>query len=139
LKTKFDNIVKIRKQEVDKIKRDIQKINSALKEIENKVLKLKKELFSFSLPKSGSFSQIIQSREIQNAIKNEIDNLSSQINMLNSRKKALLEELKKAEIEYEKMKYLQAQEIKKMIKRQRLKEAKEIDEIAILLENFKNG
>ena len=56
--------------------------------------------------------------------------------MLENRKKELFEELKKANIEYEKVKYLQMQEVKKIIKKNRLKEAKEMDEIAILLRNL---
>jgi flagellar biosynthesis chaperone FliJ len=44
-----------------------------------------------------------------------------------------MNELKKANIEYEKMKYLETQEIKKLLKKAKLKESKEMDELAILL------
>ena len=139
MKTKFDPIVKVKKNEVEKIKRDIQKINKAVMEITKKQEELHSSLLRFSLPKSGNFSKIIQAKEMQNILKNEIKNLENQINMLQNRKKELLTELKKAEIEYEKMRYLQGEEIKKMIKRERLKESRDMDEIAILLENGKNG
>ncbi|WP_457560634.1 flagellar export protein FliJ [Caminibacter sp.] len=137
MKTKFDSIVKIKKQQIEKIERDIQKINRAILDISKKIDSLRDSLLKFSLPKSGNFSKIIQAKEMQNIIKQEIKNYESQINMLQNRKKELLEELKKANLEYEKMKYLQGEEIKKEIKKMRLKEARDMDEIAILLENGK--
>jgi len=135
MKTKFDDLVKLRKNEIEKIERNIQKINSSIKMLKEKEASLKKELLSFSLPKSGTFSEINQLKQMQYLLKDEIENINSQIDILNSRKKDLLEELKKANIEYEKMKYLQNKEIKKKIKELQLKEAREMDEIAILLRN----
>jgi flagellar export protein FliJ len=137
MKTKFDAIVKVKAQEVENIKQNIQKINKAINDLIKKQNELKNSLLSFSLPKEGNFSKIIQAKEMQTLIKNEIDLLQNQINTLENRKKELLEELKKAEIEYEKMKYLQNEEIKKKLKEISLKEARDMDEIAILLENAK--
>ncbi len=135
MKTKFDSVVKIKKQQVEKIENDIQKINSSIKELQNKIEELNKQFSSFSLPDKGTFAHISQIKLQQNLLKNEIENLSSQINMLNARKNDLLNELKKAHMDYEKMKYLQAEELKKKVKEMRLKEAREMDEIAILLRN----
>lgn len=56
---------------------------------------------------------------------------------MKTEKKKLLNELKNANIEYEKMKYLQAEEVKKILKEKKLKESREMDEIAILLRNEK--
>ncbi len=137
MKTKFDSIVKIKKQQTETIERDIQKINRAILDISKKIDSMRDSLLKFSLPKSGNFSKIIQAKEMQNIIKQEIKNYEVQINTLQNRKKELLEELKKANIEYEKMKYLQGEELKKEIKKMRLKESREMDEIAILLENGK--
>jgi acetyl-CoA acetyltransferase len=47
--------------------------------------------------------------------------LNNQIQFLENRKNELMNELKKANIEYEKMKYLETQEIKKMLKKSKLK------------------
>ena len=58
------------------------------------------------------------------SIESDIENLSNEIKE---------EELKKANIEYEKMKYLQNEEIKKELKRLKLQESRDMDEIAILL------
>ena len=93
-------------------------------------------LSSFLIPKKGSFSYFNQIKSKQFFIRDEINRFKNQIMVLENRKKELFEELKKANIEYEKVKYLQIQEIKKIIKKNRLKEAREMDEIAILLRNL---
>jgi flagellar export protein FliJ len=133
LKTKFDGIVKIKKREVENIENSIKKINNAIFRLNEKIEDLKSSLLTFVLPKSGTISQISQIKAQQNMVREEIKNLENQINVLNERKKELLEELKKANIEYEKMKYLQGEEIKKKIKEIRLKESREMDEMGYLL------
>ena len=138
MKTKFDSIVKIKKNEIEKIERNIQKINSSINMLKEKIEDLNKKLSSFSFPKHGSFSEFNQYKMLENALIEEINNLKNQITILENRKKEILEEYKKAHIEYEKMKYLQSEEIKKILKKQKQKEQIDMDEIAILLRE-KNG
>jgi len=135
MKTKFDSVVKLKKQNVDKIQNDIQKINKAILELSEKTEELRSSLLRLTIPKSGLFSKITQINTQKSFIRNEIKNLQNQIQILASRKKELFNELKSAKIEYEKMKYLQGEEIKKKLKELKLKESREMDEIAILLRN----
>jgi len=138
MKTKFDSVVKLKKQTLDNIERNLQKINSSIQSLKNKIEELESSLLSFTFPKEGHFAELNQIKHQQNILRNEINNLKNQISILEGRKKELLEELKKANIEYEKMKYLQAEEIKKTLKEKKLKEARDMDEIAILLRG-RNG
>ena len=133
MKTKFDGVVKIKKQQVERIENDIRKINKSILELNREIEELKDSLLLFTLPKTGTFNKIKQIKESQNIIKNQIQNLENQIVILQNRKNELLNELKKANIDYEKMKYLQNEEIKKALKELKLKESREMDEIAILL------
>jgi len=133
MKTKFSDILKIKKQAVEKIERSIQKINSSIQMLQNKINSLNNELSSFSFPKEGDFRQFQQVKLMQENLINEIKNFENQIKILENRKNELMEELKKANIEYEKIKYLENLEIQKMIKEKRLKESRDMDEIAILL------
>ena len=135
MKTKFDSVVKIKKQKVDKIERNIQKINSSIKMLQMKIEELRKSFNSLSLPSSGNFATLQQISLQKNIFLSEIKSYENQIKILENRKSELIKELKKANIEYEKMKYLQNEEIKKKIKNIRLKESKEMDEIAIILRN----
>ena len=137
MKTKFDSVVKVKKQKVDAVERNLQKINASIQKLKIKIEELHKTILSYTLPKEGSFALLNQIKHQQHIIREEIQNLENQIVILENRKKELIDELKKVNIEYEKMKYLQAEEIKKKVKEQRLKEARDMDEIAILLKNGK--
>ncbi|NPA11501.1 MAG: FliJ family protein [Epsilonproteobacteria bacterium] len=138
MKTKYDAIVKVKKEFADRIERDIQKINSSISSLKEKIEQKKDELKHFSLPKSGSFAILSQIKLQQQLLREEIENLKLQIQTLKSRKNALINELKKARVEYEKMKYLQGEEIKKQLKKALREEAQNMDEIATILENFKD-
>jgi len=135
MKTKFSDILKVKKQVVEKIERNIQKINASINNLKVKMNNLENALFSLSTPKEGNFSIFSQIKTQQNLIREEIETLKNQIIILKNRKNELMKELKKANVEYEKIKYLENLEIQKMIKEKRLKENREMDEIAILLRN----
>jgi len=135
MKTKFSDILKVKKQAIEKIERDIQKINASINNLKVKMNNLENALFSLSTPKEGSFSLFSQIKTQQNLLRDEIKNLNNQIVILENRRNELMEELKKANIEYEKIKYLENLEIQKMVKEKRLKESRDMDEIAILLRN----
>jgi len=133
MKTKFSDILKIKKQTVEKIERNIQKINASIQMLKNKINFLNNELSSFSFPQEGDFRKFQQVKLMQENLINEIKNFENQIKILENRKNELMEELKKANIEYEKIKYLHELEIQKILKKQKQKENQEMDEIAILL------
>ena len=133
MKTKFDSILKIKKNELEKIERDIKKINSSIAMLNKKIEDLNSKLSSFSFPSTGNFSQFNQYKILESTLINEINNLKSQINVLENRKRELFEEYKKINIEYEKMKYLQNEELKKNLKKIKKKEQLNMDELAILL------
>jgi len=133
MKTKFSDILKIKKQTVEKIERNIQKINASIQMLQNKINSLNNDLSSFSFPHDGDFRQFQQVKLMQENLINEIKNFENQIKILENRKNELMEELKKANIEYEKIKYLHELEIQKILKKRKQKENQEMDEIAILL------
>jgi len=70
---------------------------------------------------------------MQNAIFNQLKQKENYIEFLKNQKNILSNQLKELYLEYEKMKYLQAEEIKKYIKKIKQQEAKELDEIALML------
>ncbi len=133
MKTKFDSIVKVKKQAIDNIQRNIQKINASIQKLKEEIDSLNSSFLSLEIPKEGNFAILNQIKHQQSILRDEIKRLENQVVILENRKRELLKELKKANIEYEKMKYLQSEEIKKELKRLKLKELREMDELAILL------
>jgi len=132
-KTKFDSLVKLKKLKIDEKEREITKLNNQIKIAYDELQTIKKEIKNFKYPKEGNFALITQFKLMQNAIFNQIKEKENYINFLENQKNILSNQLKELYLEYEKMKYLQAEEIKKYIKKLKQKEAKELDEIALML------
>ena len=133
IKTKFDSLVKLAKLKVDEKEREISKYNNAIESQLQELEKLKQEYASLEYPKEGNFALITQFKIMQNAFFNQIKQKENEINMLKSHRDNLVNELKDLNLEYEKMKYLQGDEIKKYLNKLKHKEAKELDEIALML------
>ena len=132
-KTKFDSLVKLKKLKVDEKEREITKINNQItKAIEN-IQQIQNEIDNFEYPKEGSFSIMTQFKLMQNALFNQLKEKEEYLNWLQNQKNILTEQLKEINLEYEKIKYLQSEEIKKYLQKLKQKEAKELDEIALML------
>jgi len=136
-KTKFDSLVKLKKLKVDEIQNNLSKINTQLQIEKENLEKLKEEFSQLQYPKSGNFGMITQFKMLQSEMQNAINQKQAQIAFINSQIHNLQHHLKEANLEYEKMKYLQSEEIKKYIQKLKKQEEKNIDEIALLL--FKNN
>jgi len=133
IKTKFDSLVKLKKMKVDEFQNHLTKMNNQLKIEEDNLSKMQQEFASLTPPKEGNFGIIIQFKNTQQDMLKTINNKKNQIEFIKGQIRLIKENLKNAELEYEKMKYLQAEEIKKYIKKLKDKEAKYMDEIALLL------
>jgi len=132
-KTKFDSLVKLKKLKVDEKEREITKINNQITKVYEEIQKIQNEIDEFEYPKEGNFSLITQFKMMQQALFNQLKEKKEYISFLENQKNILTEQLKELNLEYEKMKYLQAEEIKKYLKKIKQKEAKEMDEIALML------
>ncbi len=133
IKTKFDSLVKLKKLKVDEKERELTKLNNQLSIVYDELQTIKKEIENFEYPKEGNFALITQFKMMQNAIFNQLKEKEEFINFLEQQKQNLQFQLKELNLEYEKMKYLQGEEIKKYVKKLKEKEAKEMDEIALML------
>ena len=137
MKTKFDQIVKLKKLDVEKIERELLKQNQKIEKANQELKQFKIEFSKFEYPKTGNFSLITQFKTMQTAFLREIKQKEEELVFLENQKTLLQGQLKDKQLEYEKIKYLQGEEIKKMVKKLKKEEAKNIDEIALML--FKRG
>jgi len=133
IKTKFDSLVKLKKLKVDEKERELIKLNNQISQAYEEMLKIQNEIDSFEYPKEGNFSLITQFKIMQNALFNQLKEKQEYIIFLENQKEILSNQLKELNLEYEKMKYLQGQEIKKYLEKLKHKEAKEMDDIALML------
>jgi flagellar biosynthesis chaperone FliJ len=86
---------------------------------------------------TGSFREFLTLQEMKKAYKIEIENKKAHLSNLVQNKLNVIEMLKEANMEYEKMLHLHEVELKNYAQLQRQKEAKNLDEIAVMLFNNK--
>ena len=133
--TKFSQLAKLRKQKLESIEIEIAIANRQKRDALSNIQRLNEEINLVVIPKKGNFSEIsicndaIRSVSIRKKAQEEL------IVSLNRHLEELQKAYKSANIEYEKIKYLEERELQKRIKKIKLKESKELDEIANMLYN----
>ncbi len=139
MNTRFSSLVTIKKNAMEKSERVVQNANkdldSAKKALENAYTSLN----SMASPQSGTMAQLLANRTLFNSQRHQITHNQEWINYSSSQLETAQKELKSAMIEYEKFKYLELEEIKKILKKQKIEEAKELDEIALMTYKQKNN
>ena len=92
----------------------------------------KNSLNSIGTPVSGAMSDFLASRTLLDSGRNLIKHNQEWVKYAKNQVESAKGQLKLDMIEYEKFKYLDLQEIKKIIKKQKMLEAKELDEVALM-------
>jgi len=135
LKTKFSAVVKIKKKIVDDIQNSIFMIDIEISKTTVLLRETKDRYNTLKPPAEGPFSSLIVFEDMKKAFRYEIDTIKRNLADQQNRKNMLIGTLKEANAEYEKMKYLEEEEIKKVLKAKAQQESKELDEIGVMLFN----
>jgi flagellar export protein FliJ len=131
--TKFSQLAKLRKQKLESIEIEIAIANRQKRDALSNIQRLNEEINLVVIPKKGNFSEIsicndaIRSVSLRKKAQEEL------IVSIDKHLEELQKAYKSANIEYEKIKYLEERELQKRIKQIKLKESKELDEIANML------
>ncbi len=89
-------------------------------------------LDNLSSPKEGMMADMLASRTLFDSQRGTIEHNKEWINFAQDQVLQAKTQLKSDMIEYEKFKYLELEEIKKVLKEQKIKEAKDLDEVALM-------
>ena len=137
MKTKFSPILKVKNLDVEKLENEIVKLNNQKKSLHEDIKALHEELENSKTPISGDIS-LLKMQYFQNDYINQSITLKLQnIKFLEDQIKSTELLLKKAMLEYEKIKHLHELEIKKILQELKKQEAKDLDEIGTLLFSLK--
>lgn len=132
MKTRFSSLVTLKKSAMDKSERGVQRANADFNSATIALELSYKSLENIQSPQSGSMAQMLASRTLlhsqRDLIKHNQDWILFSKNQVNQAK----EQLKKDMIEHEKFKYLELEEIKKILKKRKIEEAKNLDEVALM-------
>ena len=137
MKTRFSSLVKLRKNTMDKSERVLQKANLDLNNASSALKKSYDSIEEISSPKNGSMSKFLASRTLLMSARNNIEHNKEWVRFAQNQVLQAKEKLKSDMMEHEKYKYLELQEVQKEIKKIKLQEAKDLDEIALMTHAFK--
>jgi len=135
VKTKFTAVVKIKKKRVDDIQNSIFAVEAMIAKTKIMLAEVKSRFNSLEPPHEGSFSNLIVFEDMKKAFRYEIETLIMTLADHQNQKNMFIGLLKEANAEFEKMKYLEDEEIRKFLKARAVMEAKELDEIGVMLYN----
>lgn len=136
MNTKFSQVIKLKKQNLDKIEICLAKCRTLRSQLEELLKKATLELGSYKFPKGGNFIVMKSSLEEQRLLREHKDDLIEKLSL--NQKEIMHYELqyKKAYMEFEKIRYLEQEEIKKILEKAKKDEAIMLDEIAIQRYSF---
>ena len=124
------------------MKKSERAVQSANADLNSAVMALeisKNSLNSIDTPQSGVMNDFLASRRLLDSGRDLIKHNQEWTEYAKNQVSLVKEQLKIDMVEYEKFKYLDLQEIKKIIKKQKMLEAKELDEVALMTHARKNS
>ncbi len=132
MKTRFSSLVTLKKSTMDKSERVVQSANADLNSATIALEISYNSLSKIDLPHSGKMSKMLASQTLLSSQRDLIKHNQEWVEYAKKQVELAKQQLKLDMIEHEKFKYLDLEEIKKIIKDIKLKEAKELDEIALI-------
>ncbi len=137
MRTRFTPLVRVKKNDMDRCEQDLQAANESIHNAEHALELAYTELNTTDIPDSGLAAQLLQARMKLTAQRTIIDDRRHWLQYARVQAEKARELLKASVIEYEKFKYLDAEQVKKILKEQKRAVANELDEIAIQTYGFK--
>lgn len=135
MKTRYSSLVSIKKDAMKKSERGLQEANLALNNASQALELSYITLNNMSMPQSGNISDFLASKTLFSAQRDMIKHNQEWVEYAQGQVEVAQEQLKQDTLEYEKFHYLEVVEIKKIVQEQKVKESKELDEIAVMTYN----
>ncbi|MBE2984132.1 flagellar FliJ family protein [Campylobacter sp. RM9344] len=132
MKSKFTQVVRVKKQVLDKIEAKLVLARSNIVTCENNVLFATQTLSKFDMPRSGSASDLRQNLELLKIMRDELKGLKERLELAKKELIHLNHQHKNASLDYEKMKYLEQEDFKTEIKRVQREQSAALDEFAVM-------
>jgi flagellar biosynthesis chaperone FliJ len=132
LKTRFSSLVTIKKNKMQKSERVLQSANADLNRATIALELSYKSLEDVQAPNGGVMSDFLASRRLLESQRDLIGHNKDWLSFTKNQVEQAKKQLKLDMIEHEKFKYLELEEIKKVLKEQKIKEAKDLDEVALM-------
>ena len=132
MKTRFSSLLAIKKSTMQKSEKALQSANIDLNNAKTALELSYNSLKDVAPPQTGTMAQMQASRTLLDAQRGLIVHNKEWIEFAKKQLELAKEKLKLDMIEHEKFKYLELEEIKKIVKEKKIQEAKDLDEVALM-------
>jgi flagellar export protein FliJ len=139
MKTRFSPLVKIKKDAMERCEHELQHAHRRLKEARTALEAAYEALRRAEVPTSGGMGEFLQSRTVLSLQRAAVDRQRERVAAAEEELKKGQEAYKTAMIEYEKFKYLEAEQIKSALMKEKRRHEREMDEIAVQNYSMRNG
>ncbi len=133
MKTKFLQLLKVKEQKLKDIELELYHVQNKKSQVLQELDNIVHDISNLTIPKSGSFAKINILYENKKALLKQKESKKQMVKLLEEKIKQTQTMYKRANIEFEKIKYLHDLEIKKILQNIKEQEQKDMDEIANLL------
>ncbi len=137
MKTKFSPIVKAKKNMVDVIERELINLNFKINSTKESINSITNSIYELNIPKNGNFMELLQVQSYKEAYMSDLEMRREDLAFYINQREKVVNSLKDANLELEKMKHLEELEVQKKLKKLKLAESQELDEISVMLYNNK--
>ncbi|EOH8685642.1 flagellar export protein FliJ [Campylobacter upsaliensis] len=132
MKSKFNAVIKVKKQQLDKVQTDLNAAQQRQKENERLLGLAREELLNLSTLKGQISSEELRANVFMEGVAREaLARAKEKVELSHKEVNHYQFLYKKAHLDYEKIKYLQSEELKAMQKAMQKAEEKFLDELAI--------
>lgn len=139
MKTKFTPLVRVKKEALDRVEREILLVNRAIEAHQELIAQAVRDIAALAIPEQGAYADFLRVQAMKKVYIEELEQHKLELAELRARRGLLQEQLKALGVELEKAKYLDKLEVQKMIALQKRQESLELDEISLLLYNARQG
>jgi len=131
--SKFTPIAKVRKQQRDMVETRLAKARFEKHELEQKLISTCKEINETIIPTSGDISLMNMVRERLNIIRKAKNSLEDNLLVKENEINQLRDKYKRANVEFEKIKYLEEQDFAQWLEQIKKSESLDLDEVSNIL------
>lgn len=117
------------------MEKSVQSCHQTIRQIQERIDSAYNDLRGLKVPEKGDFSLYRQMQLLKQRVQDEIAFNKHNLHMAENALIKAMQQLKTANIEHEKFKYLETHEIEKMLKAEKDREAKALDEVALMMYN----
>jgi len=139
MKTRYTPLVNVKKNIMNRSEQVLQNANAKLNTAREALESSFEELQTIETPQTGNIQEFLSARTLLDAQRSLIKHNEEWVNFAKNEILEAKEQLKIDSIEYEKFNYLELEEIKRILKEKKIKEAKDLDEIALMTYEMKNS